>query len=243
VPWTAGGRQEACWDAPGPAHSGTRALGDGGGGGNELALALRELSFEEAESRVEPERLAGGSAARPWERVGASFSVPAAAGPPPPRPPLRPELQPTDAASPAAADALNDWALAAFREGAAAAAAEGFAEAARLNPRAAAYLGNLAAARLRCGDGRGAAEAARLCLALRPADARACVRLGRALLLQAEAAAAVRFGGGDRGRAALREARCAFAEAERLQPGSAEARAGAREAAIAWAAEFDSDEE
>ena len=64
------------------------------------------------------------------------------------------------------------------------------------------------------------------------------VRLGSALLLLAESPYV-----GDRGRAALREAKGAFAEAARLCPESREAQRGVREAGLAWAAEFDSDEE
>lgn len=247
VPWTAGGREQACWDMAGAAHSTTRALEGGGGGrgpADELTLALRELSFEEAESSVAPERVVGGSAERPWERVGAepgawgSSAGGAAKQQPQLQPPLRPDLQPGEAASARAADTLNDWGLAAFAAGAAGAAATAFTEAARLHPTAAAYPANLAAALLRCGDARRAADAARACLRLQPLHGRALVRLGSASLKIAESPYV-----GDRGRAELREARGAFAEAVRVCPESGEARRGLREAELAWAAEFDSDEE
>ena len=121
------------------------------------------------------------------------------------------------------------------------AASECFAEASRLRPDAAAYAANEAAAQLARGRHAAAAAAARAALALEPAHARAALRLGQAALAMGEAAADA--GRGDRGKAALREARDAFALALRLQPGAPAATRGAKQAALAWAAEFDSDEE
>ncbi len=72
VPWTAGTQEEPSWEVAGAAHATTRALpsaGDAGGGA--LTLALRELCVDDEQS-IAPDRRAGASAERPWERVGAA---------------------------------------------------------------------------------------------------------------------------------------------------------------------------
>lgn len=72
VPWSAGTQEVPSWDIVGAQHSTTRALPPAGGGVDALALALRcvEVAGDDAALAADPSRLAGASAARPWERVG-----------------------------------------------------------------------------------------------------------------------------------------------------------------------------
>ena len=156
-------------------------------------------------------------------------------------PVMRAELEPGAAGAAAAAASLNDEGMVHFGEKRHAHAARAFAEASRLCPSAPAFAANAAAAHLASGDARRAAEAARRALEVDPEHARALCRLADACLSLAEAAA--QRGGGDRGRALLREARDAYQRVLLLQPGNAHAHQGQKEAALAWAAEFDSDEE
>jgi hypothetical protein len=206
-------------------------------------------SREADDVACDPTRQAGGSAARPWERVGGSGWEGAGApsdaraedGDDYTPPALRPDLEPGDAAAAAAAEALNDAGLAHFSAKRHRAAAECFAEARRLRPGAASFAANEAAAQLARGRHARARDAARAALALEPRHARAATRLGQACLALGEAEADA--GRGDRGKAALREAKAAFATALAAEPGAPAAARGAKEAALAWAAEFDSDEE
>jgi tetratricopeptide (TPR) repeat protein len=242
----------------GAAHTSTRALEGGRGhmSGAALAgmgtLALSSRQREADDVACDPTRHAGGSAARPWERVGGSGWE--GAGAPPdarqndesndaytPHALLRPDLEPGDSASAAAAEALNDAGLVEFAAKRHRAAAECFAEARRLRPDAASFAANEAAAQLARGRHARAAAAARAALALEPRHARAATRLGQACLALGEADSDA--GRGDRGKAALREAKAAFATALSVEPGAPAAARGAKEAALAWAAEFDSDEE
>jgi hypothetical protein len=243
VPWSAGTQETPSWEVVGAAHTSTRALEGGRGhmSGAALAgmgtLALSSSRHREAEAR--PGERVGGSG---WEGAGApadarqndeSSDTPHAL--------LRPDLEPGDAASAAAAEALNDAGLAEFAAKRHRAAAECFAEARRLRPDAASFAANEAAAQLARGRHARAAAAARAALALEPRHARAATRLGQACLALGEADSDA--GRGDRGKAALREAKAAFATALSVEPGAPAAVRGVKEAALAWAAEFDSDEE
>lgn len=227
----------------GAAHSSTQALPPasqpGDGFTADMQLALREVLADDI-AAIEAHRHAGGSADRPWERVGAAgygADTPAAV----PCFTLRPDLQPGVDGARAAAEALNDAGLAHHGKKEHRLAATAFDEACRLCPDTSVYASNAAAAHLAAGNARRAAQCATDALALNPGHVRTMCRLGEACLALGEAAGD--RGVGDRGKAQLREARKWFTEALRLDAGNKAAKKGQKDVALAWAAEFDSDEE
>jgi hypothetical protein len=71
VPWSAGTQETPSWEVVGAQHTTTRALPAAGSSDSAGALALiRRAEFCGDDLAADPSRLAGASAARPWERVG-----------------------------------------------------------------------------------------------------------------------------------------------------------------------------
>ena len=207
-----------------------------------MQLALREVLTDDI-AAIEAHRHAGASADRPWERVGAAGWAGTGGDTPAAVPcfTLRPDLQPGVDGARAAAEALNDAGLAHHGKKEHRLAATAFDEACRLCPDTSVYASNAAAAHLAAGNARRAAQCATDALALNPGHVRTMCRLGEACLALGEAAGD--RGVGDRGKAQLREARKWFTEALRLDAGNKAAKKGQKDVALAWAAEFDSDEE
>ena len=212
-------------------------------------------------------QLAGGSAARPWERVGGAGW--ADAEPEADRyqkVPGRPDLEPGSPEAAAAAEQFNDAGLGHFESKRFREAVDCFDESVRLAPGKPAFLGNRAAAALRLERWAAAAADARAAVEVDPAYSRGWLRLGQALLGAGEAA-------GPRGRADLVAARKAFKTAlgvsqlklcptsdtvsskvvrsadssgcfsSQLEPGSRAASRGLKDAGIAFAAEFSDDDD
>jgi hypothetical protein len=69
VPWSAGSQETPSWDIVGAQHSTTRALPGRDEGPGALAVVRRQ-EFCGDDAQADPSRVAGASAARPWERVG-----------------------------------------------------------------------------------------------------------------------------------------------------------------------------
>ena len=69
VPWSAGTQETPSWEVVGAQHTTTRALPAAGASDSALAL-VRRADFCGDDVAADPSRLAGASAARPWERVG-----------------------------------------------------------------------------------------------------------------------------------------------------------------------------
>ena len=71
MPWSAGTQETPSWDVVGAQHTTTRALpAAGAGNGADVLALIRHAEFCGDDLTADPSRLAGASAARPWERIG-----------------------------------------------------------------------------------------------------------------------------------------------------------------------------
>jgi tetratricopeptide (TPR) repeat protein len=229
IPWGAGEREEPSWEVSDHSEfNTTRQIGLAGGGGASRSDAL----VVRAAAEVLGERALGASADRPWERVGGVGFGSGGSGKAAKAPvlQLRPDL---DSSSPEAlgeADRFNDLSVGSFTA-AQFMAALGYArEAVRLAPASAVYAANCSAAALKAGRSGEAVQQATRASEMDPLYAKGFLRLAQAQLEQAT-------------RESVQEAIGAFAQALELEPGSAAAKRGRREALLTWEADFEDEEE
>ncbi|KAG8465490.1 hypothetical protein KFE25_002797 [Diacronema lutheri] len=231
IPWSAGGREEPSCELPEQSEfNTTKQLGHAGAGGS-TALVHAGEARESMLARLGEDRALGASAERPWERVGGVGFGDAGEGAPPLRSlELRTDLDANSPAAPSEADRFNDLSIASYSAADFRTAHAYGREAVRLAPRSAIYAANCSAAALKAGKPAEAAKLALRATELDPAYAKGHLRAGQAHL---------EIGS----REAVRLAIAEFAAALELEPGSAAAKRGKKDALLTWEADYEDEPE
>lgn len=233
IPWSAGGREDPSWEMPDQSEfNTTRQIGRGAGAASgDGALVRAGETAESMLARLGADRALGASADRPWERVG-GVGIGGGAGAASRAKPLelRPDL---DSASPEAAreaDRFNDLSIQSFSAGDFASARGYGREAVRLAPGSAVYAANCSAAALKAGKAAEAVKHAAHATDNDPAYAKGHLRAAQARLELCT-------------RESVRLAIAAFERVLELEPDSAPAKRGRKEALLTWAADFEDEPE
>lgn len=238
VPWTAGAAHDPTFDVEGPSgYRKTMSIED--------TRRHMELMWDEG-------KVAGTSEDRPWERVGGvGFDSEIAKRGPlklgdgddvgemlaGQAPGWRRDMQPGDAGAAAIAERINDIGVDLFNAKEYVKAFGVYTECVRLAPDKVAYLGNRAAAGLKCkGKERDVVSDCQRAVELQPDYVRGYVRMGQALLAI-----------GDRGERGdvptLRRAKSMLKKALELDPSSAGAKKTLKEVGMSLMLHADSDDE